>query len=133
MIPGCLHILSYLSQKLAESRIDIILHQFFQDLIPFHLRSQASCALVACNIGRITRHDIADDLVDRVVSLFRERLVNLTEDLTDLQFFIFLYRFKILCITDIARCISVLRRLSARKAIPFVAILILLSFIFCAI
>ena len=109
-LPGCLFWrricsvpdISSFAKRLAESRLDIVLHQLFQDLVTFYFHDKASRALIARNIGRIAGHDIADDLVDRVIPFFGQCFVDFTKDLANLHFFVFLYCLKILCITDIA-------------------------------
>ena len=85
----------------AQTCLHVILHQLFQNFVTFYLHNQASGALMAGNVGRISRHDISHNLVDGIVPLLRQRAVHLLKNLAHFQLCIILYCFKKLCISHI--------------------------------
>lgn len=72
----------------------LLLYQF----IPLNLHDHASCAFMTGNIGRITGHDITNDLIYRIISLFVHCVIHQIQNLFHFQLLI---RFcpEILCIS----------------------------------
>ena len=57
--------------------------KFFHQLITLDLHDQAACAFVARDISRISRHNVTDNLIDRIVSLLNHRVIHLIQDILD--------------------------------------------------
>jgi len=69
-IPACLLVL------------EIEPYQFLEQFIPLKFPYQASCIVVARNVGRVSGHDITDDLAYRVISFLLQGLLYIHHDLT---------------------------------------------------
>ena len=97
---------SFAESRLLQLRINIYLHQLFQDLITLRLHDQASGILMTGDVGGIPGHNISYDLVDRIISLLRQRHVDLFQDLAHIHLILFLHCLKILSIMNIAHIVS---------------------------
>ena len=86
-----------ITTTLLKVVVYIVLQQKLDYLISLYTPDKTSGTLVACDICRISTHDITDYLVYRVVPLFCKSFIYSCYNIFNLYYLVFLY-FKILCI-----------------------------------
>lgn len=77
---------------LVELFSKIGFYQNLQKFIPVDSSNQAAGIVVGGDIGRVFRKNIADDLIDRVVSFLSECIVNDGQSFFDFLFLVIMQR-----------------------------------------
>ena len=60
---------------------EIVTHKLLQQFVTVELADEAASIIVICNVGRVFRKNVADNLIDRVISFFGEGTIDLRQNL----------------------------------------------------